>query len=358
MPFAKLFGKKAETAAPSPQPSADRIARVMAPSRTAGSSTPSARQRSAPMPPATMAAEPIEQSPAATAEPAPRSVAALAPPPAAAAPADKAGFSPLAFILLADTAMPSTRGIIAEIAESFPEADVLTGDEAHDQSNLLVGGDWSCHLTFIDAPYPLAEAMPLAQLAWGWPGAKEAVQSHRGHIVVSSMHPEPLKSHLMLTHLVAALLRRTNALGVIWSQTEKLTRTEEFLRATEESVARGEVPALLWANVALESGTNDKGENVALVRSVGAAGYVGLEYEAIVGEDELWSHGVPMMFGVVCRAIVDQRAHPDGLIIDSGERKRGQPVATRYCHDISCRGDGAAVVRLETVALGDDGRPI
>lgn len=79
-----------------------------------------------------------------------------------------------------------------------------------------------------------------------WPDAAEVCRQHQAQLVVGLQgEPDPIRRHLMLTDLAAAVAREADALGVYWGDGGVVQSTELFSRLAAEA-APERLPLMLW----------------------------------------------------------------------------------------------------------------
>lgn len=107
----------------------------------------------------------------------------------------------------------------------------------------------------ITQPIPQSDIQAAGKRAYQWPAAANEVKGHQGHLVVavSDSDTDPLKHYVILTEVLCALLRTTDALGVYMPGQQLLIGKEVYLDEAEE-MAEDYFPLNLWLYFGVQSG--------------------------------------------------------------------------------------------------------
>ncbi|MGE3346714.1 MAG: DUF4261 domain-containing protein [Ramlibacter sp.] len=161
-----------------------------------------------------------------------------------------ASIQALAFVVLAEPALPSAEKVAASLRTRLGDAQPVTAVSAQDPQAFVMrvsGGTVTVMLA--DRPIPNQELDHICRQAWYWKTACEAVAAHRAHLVVTLMGTTlgKVDAALLLTQVMASLMD-ANAIASYWG--ESLQSRDDFLRQGA-SASRERLPIMLWVHFRL-----------------------------------------------------------------------------------------------------------
>jgi len=111
-------------------------------------------------------------------------------------------------------------------------------------------------VALMPGPIPWSDLEGPCATAWWWAEAAERMRAHTYHFIVTVMGGTipPVERRVILTRLVSAVLRHTDAVGVYWAEGTVVHEPTSFLEQAE-GISETQIPGPLWIDVRLE--TND-----------------------------------------------------------------------------------------------------
>ena len=151
----------------------------------------------------------------------------------------------LAMPIFPDGVTPDTSGAL-EWAFRFPGMPDLGGLETDGNVGTVEIPGGFVGLAVVDRPIPAEEMALIAQLAWHWPTAREAVAAHRCHVVchASSRVLDAVQLHLVHARIVAGFVA-TGASGVCIGGSRLLREGSAYLADIEAATPKS-LPMLSW----------------------------------------------------------------------------------------------------------------
>lgn len=131
-------------------------------------------------------------------------------------------------------------------------------------------------VSYLPAQVPAEDLARAIRSSWHWPDAGRVVPKHRSHAVASAQGGSKVEATLLLTTLVAGILRaHPEALGVYWGSAGMVLSKAAFLHFAT-GASRTNLPTQLWINV-LPLGSSADGTRS--VRTVGMKAFGLMELE-------------------------------------------------------------------------------
>jgi len=189
----------------------------------------------------------------------------------------------------------------------------------------------------VEGPVAGPALRALADTAWWWPSAGEAVDRHRAHLHIACpwLASGPLDAHVRQMVLVTSLLEHVRATAVVWGGV--IVSPEQFRAMSKELFAEKRLPIPLWVRIDLVKA----GEDRVLAATTGMGRFGFMEIETAPG---------PLAPGATFDFVRSfaQYLITSGTKVADGDKigeDEAAPVLVR--HAPSARGGGATVYRLE-----------
>lgn len=136
-----------------------------------------------------------------------------------------------------------------------------TEELVKDGSTLLLSVEGATvAISVMPAPVPQKDIAAAARFAYNWPNAAQQAEKHQSHlvVVVSEEQADAVKLHMVLTDVIASLLRTTDAIGVYRGAQSLLIRKHDYLQEAE-GMDEDYYPLNVWLYFGLQEG--DKGNS-------------------------------------------------------------------------------------------------
>lgn len=164
---------------------------------------------------------------------------------------DSSGTTVLAMSLLAAPRELTATTLLAGWKATWPKHKAPTeieaaGDPSATAMTMVLNG---LHATIavVPTPIPGGELDGPAQTSWLWPDASADVAQVSAHVVVAvTGDASAVDAHRVLTRLVVAVNRATDALGVYWGAASHVVRADVFESMAQEYDKGGTPPLMLW----------------------------------------------------------------------------------------------------------------
>ena len=196
--------------------------------------------------------------------------------------------------MIAMVVLPSTEiGLSEAIVEAFRRR--LGATEAVEDLALVSGilifkmGTIGAMVAKMGFPVPWDDLEGPSRTSWWWENADHDLRSHVDHIVVSITDDgsDKLDTALQLTHLVAAVLETTPAIGVYWGSGTLVMQKDWFLDLAREA-SREAPPIMLWVDARVVPNRDDSW--TVFTTGLEAFGLMEIESENARGEaKEIWA---------------------------------------------------------------------
>lgn len=101
-------------------------------------------------------------------------------------------------------------------------------------------------------PFPVSDVDAAPCEHWLWPEAAEVIGRSKAHVIVCGPNvdpPDPLRLHWYVTHLVAATIDATDALGVAWGRFGPAVRADLFKAMAQDLASHGNPALWLWIDL-------------------------------------------------------------------------------------------------------------
>lgn len=152
-------------------------------------------------------------------------------------------------------------------------------------------------LRVVGVPEPIPDAVLSGPIegAWYWPEAEGSLAEHRAHLVCVAKGPlagDPRLRALVLTRLIALLLRELDGIGVLWGGAPSLHAAAAFLASADE-MAPDRLPLRLWVD--FQVWRNDDGTHSLRTSGLETFGRHEIEvHGSPKGQDEVasWAYNV------------------------------------------------------------------
>ena len=114
-------------------------------------------------------------------------------------------------------------------------------------------GDAHVAVTFMPRAIPWSQIEGPCAGAWWWRDATRKMRDHTHHFLVAVIGGPvgPVERRVILTHVVSAVLRGTDAVGVYWAEATIVHEPKSFLDQAA-SVTPKKIPGPLWLDVIVQ----------------------------------------------------------------------------------------------------------
>jgi hypothetical protein len=177
----------------------------------------------------------------------------------------------IAMVATSSTRLPPAKQIVAAAGGRAAKSPGLLGrlfgnkpaptasDQQWQDSNLVFSlADHMIAVALMPGPIPWSDLEGPCATAWWWPDATKRMQAHQYHFIVTVMGGamSPVARRVMLTNLVSAVVRHTDAVGVYWGEGTVVHEPTSFLEQAE-GISETNIPGPLWIDVRVEKNDDD-----------------------------------------------------------------------------------------------------
>ncbi len=166
----------------------------------------------------------------------------------------------LAMIALNTPSLPPPKALLGSL-KAIPEITVdLSSVQTKDNAIVFGLGKDNAAVGLVPAPIPWSNLDGPCATAWWWPDAAERMKRHSSHILVALMGNvgNPIRRHIMLTHLTAAVASHTDAAGIYWGGGTLVHEPQAFIEQAHD-LSPDNLPLPLWIDFRVEA--NDDGSH-------------------------------------------------------------------------------------------------
>lgn len=219
----------------------------------------------------------------------------------------------LSFIMLADSSWPSSADLNAELQKSVPDYRPVSKKVAERMAPALEKTKQGLRaklgpvaknakvevllgaiegrlvlITFVNAPNPVAQNESFIRAAWWWRSAYEEINKRKSHVIITiTKSVDARRDQLRLAQLTAAVISKTNAIGVIWATADAIFRAKRFSKSVAN--AKKMLPVDLAVSVKLGRDTefprkDGKPAWLAMTYGLRSMGLKEIEYRGFSGE--------------------------------------------------------------------------
>ena len=174
-------------------------------------------------------------------------------------------------VALKTPSLPPPEALLATL-KAVPGIAVDLGAVEKKENGFILGlGRDHAAVALVPVPIPWSKLEGPCATAWWWPQAAEAMRGHSAHALVALAGEtgNPLQRHITLTHLVAAVLSHTDAVGVYWGGGAVVHSPEAFLEQAQDFSPEN-LPIPLWIDFRVEP--NDDGSHRLYTTGMNAFG--------------------------------------------------------------------------------------
>ena len=151
------------------------------------------------------------------------------------------------FIALREEIVPKWHSISKILEENFSlDSEITNIEEEKDRiSGYVANGVLS--IALMPAPIPWADLEGPCETAWYWPDAKEQMEKHNAHLIVTVMatNLDKIDANLLLTKLISATALASNAIGIYWGSGTLVHSCETFMEFNQ-GISREQLPLYNW----------------------------------------------------------------------------------------------------------------
>jgi hypothetical protein len=159
----------------------------------------------------------------------------------------------LAMVALRSPRMPTGSEIAVEFTKNCPVGPNATAGEERNETIFLDLDRGFAFVSLMPAPIPWSNLEGPCETAWWWPEATERMKGHTHHAIVALMGPidDPVQSHIWLSHLVSAVAKNTDAVGIYWGNGTVIHDPVDFQELVAD-LAPDYIEPRLWIDMRLE----------------------------------------------------------------------------------------------------------
>ncbi|MCB9590915.1 MAG: DUF4261 domain-containing protein [Polyangiaceae bacterium] len=166
----------------------------------------------------------------------------------------------LAMVPLNVSQLPAAQALCDAYAREWPEQSTLKPAAAAPDGTgvTLDGAKFAALISLNTAPIPASDLEPTYRAALHWPEAKQSIEGHVAHLVVTVISDElgAIDVMLELTRVVGACLLTSEAAGVFWGGGSLVNGVDAFLDDARE-MSREYLPLYLWVRFGLMRDKNN-----------------------------------------------------------------------------------------------------
>jgi hypothetical protein len=202
-------------------------------------------------------------------------------------------------IAMASPSLPAPRQILATLSRRFPDCPSEGSVKLTKTEIIFPYGGNMAVVAAMKGPILGDELEDACAAAWWWPQATARLRRHPRHAVVTLMgeHGTMQEKHVRLTHLVAAVARRAETLGIFWENGGIVHEPATFQRQVAALTFKKLVPNL-WID--MRSDTIDEGIHRFYTNGMWAFGQLEIEVErARMDREELLDICYPTVRGIL-----------------------------------------------------------
>ena len=132
-------------------------------------------------------------------------------------------------------------------------------EQEWDGTNLVFNfRDAMIAVALMPGPIPWSDLEGPCATAWWWDEAAEKMRGHKYNFIVTVMGGTipPVERRVILTRVVSAVLRHTDAVGVYWAEGTLVHEPSSFLEQAE-GISETQIPGPLCIDVRLEKNDDD-----------------------------------------------------------------------------------------------------
>ena len=153
-----------------------------------------------------------------------------------------------------------SRSLLGRLFGAKPAASAGAATEQQWQDTNLVFNfrDGMIAVALMPGPIPWSDLEGPCATSWWWEEATEKMRGHKYHFIVTVMGGtmSPVERRLILTNLVGAVIRNTDAVGVYWAEGTVVHEPTAFLEQSE-GISETQIPGRLWIDLRLEKNDDD-----------------------------------------------------------------------------------------------------
>jgi Domain of unknown function (DUF4261) len=150
--------------------------------------------------------------------------------------------------------------LLGRLFGAKPGAAAAAKEQQWEDSNLVFSfRDGMIAVALMPGPIPWSDLEGPCATAWWWPDATERMRAHTYHFIVTVMGGTipPVERRVILTNIVRAVLRHTDAVGVYWAEGTVVHEPNTFLEQSE-GISETQIPGPLWIDVRVEQNDDEE----------------------------------------------------------------------------------------------------
>ena len=159
----------------------------------------------------------------------------------------------LALVMLEEPTEPDFEAVSQFVTEKFEKPPKISGGNNTENMFVCTLGDFTAAATLVPTPVPWSQLEGPCATAWYWPAAKEALQNHGAHLVVTLIDEsgKSTEKSMALTQLVSGLAAQQGVAGVFWGPGRIVHPPGAFIEQAVQST-KEDFPLFLWVDFRVE----------------------------------------------------------------------------------------------------------
>jgi hypothetical protein len=196
----------------------------------------------------------------------------------------------IAMVATSSTRLPAAQEIVAAAGGRSARSPSLLGrlfgskpgaasKQQWEGTNLVFKfRDGMIAVALMPGPIPWDDLEGPCATSWWWPEATQRMRGHKYHFLVTVMGGTipPVERRVILTRIVSAVIRHTDAVGVLWAEGTLVHEPSTFLEQAE-GISETQIPGPLWIDVRVEK--NDDADDTLRCFTTGLAPLGHMEIE-------------------------------------------------------------------------------
>src|SRR5688500_3842056 len=150
--------------------------------------------------------------------------------------------------------------LLGRLFGAKPGAAAAAKEQQWQDNNLVFNfRDAMIAVAMMPGPIPWPDLEGPCATSWWWPEATEKMRAHKYSVLVSILGGKipPVERRVILTRVVSAVVRHTDAVGVVWSDGMLVHEPAAFVEQAE-GVNAEHIPGPLWIDVRVEKNDDDE----------------------------------------------------------------------------------------------------
>jgi hypothetical protein len=194
----------------------------------------------------------------------------------------------LAFVLTRTQRLPRLENVLQALRDNVGDGVVPQQVQWEGTNAVFSVADAMVTVAMMPAPYPWEDLEGPCATSFWWPDVTSVLRGHQFHVLCGVIGGSftPLERRVILTHVVRAVARTTDAIGVYWAEGTVVHEVKQFIEDSA-GVAIDQVNLTLWIDVRIEP--NGDGTCRCFTTGLTPLGHMEIEVERTKrAPDDLW----------------------------------------------------------------------